>query len=367
MLENQYCKIRQSRLLEQLQQWKLDAAVITHPRHAYYFCGYWPFWQHSCGFVLLADGSSWLCTANSPAKKAAADEFDCFSANAMGTLRQEQTQLLARKIAEKLASKKVERIGFDSAPAASVLLAAGARGQCIDENLWQLRRAKDPDEVQLMKRAIDCTEAMYRRAVQIIEPGISDLTVFSQLQAAAVQRAGEPLSDPLGNDYASGPGGGRPDSPKTAKAGELYVLDLGPAVKGYFADNCRAFSVDHQPTDAQMKAWTVLQGVFPIVEKMARPGARCREIFSAVDDYLKSQIGKGMPHHLGHGVGLQPHEYPHLNPSWDDTLIEGEIFTAEPGIYDPSINAGLRLENQYLVTADGVNNLTPFPMDLVWK
>ena len=47
---------------------------------------------------------------------------------------------------------------------------------------------------------------------------------------------------------------------------------------------------------------------------MAKPGVRCREIFAAVDDFLK-QKRTGLPHHLGHGVGLQPHEYPHLNPS----------------------------------------------------
>ena len=73
---------------------------------------------------------------------------------------------------------------------------------------------------------------------------------------------------------------------------------------------------------------------------MARPGGSCREIFSAVDRARRMIRGGGMPHHLGHGVGLQPHEYPHLNPKWDDTLLEGEVFTAEPGIYAESWPAG---------------------------
>jgi Xaa-Pro aminopeptidase len=62
---------------------------------------------------------------------------------------------------------------------------------------------------------------------------------------------------------------------------------------------------------------------------------------------------------------LQGHEYPHLNPRWDDVLMEGEVFTAEPGIYLPDLAGGIRLENQYLVQAKGVENLTPFPMELV--
>jgi Xaa-Pro aminopeptidase len=64
-------------------------------------------------------------------------------------------------------------------------------------------------------------------------------------------------------------------------------------------------------------------------------------------------------------VGLEPHEAPHLNPKWDDVLMEGEVFTAEPGLYAPELRAGMRIENQYLVTAAGVENLTPFPTTLV--
>jgi Xaa-Pro aminopeptidase len=67
-----------------------------------------------------------------------------------------------------------------------------------------------------------------------------------------------------------------------------------------------------------------------------------------------------MTHHLGHGVGLNPHEFPHLNPEWNDTLMEGEIFTAEPGLYGEELGGGIRIENQYLVTAKGVVRLTDF-------
>ena len=97
---------------------------------------------------------------------------------------------------------------------------------------------------------------------------------------------------------------------------------------------------------------------------MAKPGVRCRDVFAAVDEHYKSRTGNGLPHHLGHGVGLQPHEFPHLNPKWDDVLMPGEVFTVEPGLYAPELRAGMRIENQYLVTDAGVENLTPFPLEL---
>jgi Xaa-Pro aminopeptidase len=69
---------------------------------------------------------------------------------------------------------------------------------------------------------------------------------------------------------------------------------------------------------------------------------------------------------LGHGIGLFPHEGPHLNPSleWDDLFEEGDVFTVEPGLYTPAMRAGIRLENDYLVTATGVELLSNFPLEL---
>jgi Xaa-Pro dipeptidase len=69
-------------------------------------------------------------------------------------------------------------------------------------------------------------------------------------------------------------------------------------------------------------------------------------------------------HHLGHGIGLFPHEGPHLNPNWDDTFEVGDVFTAEPGLYTPELRAGIRLEQDYLVTENGVELLSDFPLEL---
>ena len=157
--------------------------------------------------------------------------------------------------------------------------------------------------------------------------------------------------------------GGGPRADRTAQAGELYVLDIGPAYRGYFADNCRTFSVDGSVSPEQKHAYDAIAGIFPMIEKSAS-GIHCRELFVAADEHLQAHYGKPLKHHLGHGVGLQPHEYPHLNPKWDDVLIEGEIFTVEPGLYGPELRGGIRIEQNYLVTADGVESLLDFPLQL---
>lgn len=367
MLKPEFAKQRQSRLLDVLQREKLDAAVIADPRHVYYFTTFMTSWLHQSAFVLLADGRSWVVTGNLPAAEAVANEKDVYDAQWMATQRSDQPAVVAQHVAKYLSGKGVKRVGIDaSAVTSQVVLGREAEYRAIDEHLFRMRRKKDADELELIRKAQRCTEAMYRRAKEIIRPGVAELEVFTELQKAAILEAGEQLSPQhLGNDFACGKGGGPPRGGVTAQAGQIYILDLGPAYRGYFADNCRAFSVDCKPTDVQVRAWEGIVKCFPIVEGMAKPGARCREIFEAVDEHFKAWFGVSQKHHLGHGIGLQPHEAPHLNPRWDDVLEEGDVFTAEPGMYGVEINGGIRIEQNYLLTKNGVESLMDFPMDLV--
>jgi Xaa-Pro aminopeptidase len=314
---------------------------------------------------VFSDGQIWLTCAGQPDEKTAADQVVSYEAKWTSTLRQEQPAVVAEQVVEALKARGVRRAGVDASVVSSQVAIQFKETEAIDPELWQMRRQKDPDELKLMRKAIDCTVAMYRKAKEIIEPGVSELKVFTELNSAAVLEAGEPLTELLGNDFACDARGGPPRGGKKAGKGELYILDLGPVYRGYFSDNARTFAVDRKPSDKQMKAWESIVGALAIVEKMAKPGARCREIFAAVDEHFKQTRKTGLPHHLGHGVGLQPHEYPHLNPKWDDVLMEGEIFTAEPGQYSDELRAGIRLENDYLVTKDGVESLFEFPLEMM--
>lgn len=365
MLEPTFTRQRQQRLSAILQERKLDAIVLGQPHHVYYASGHRAHWLQEAGFVMFADGKTVIITANTPNASAVADEKLSFAASWAGTQRQEQPAVVAEQILTVLQKHSASRIGIDaSAMTSQLAIKLGATCEPIDAELFQIRRSKLPDELALMRKAIDASKAMYDRAREIIEVGLPELDLFNQLHAAAVQSTGEPMTALLGNDYACGTGGGPARAGHFAQAGQLWVLDLGPSYRGYFADNARVFSVDRKPTDEQLKAWETLNGVFPIVEAMAKPGVRCQDIYAAVEDHFGICAGKGQAHHLGHGVGLQPHEFPHLNPNWDDVLIEGEIFTCEPGLYGNEINSGMRIENQYRVTATGVENLVEYPTKL---
>ncbi|HEY1686708.1 MAG TPA: Xaa-Pro peptidase family protein [Tepidisphaeraceae bacterium] len=366
MLTVEASRERLSRLQTVLQQQNLDAAVIGFGPHVYYFSSFLVDWLQLSALALTADGASILIAPNKAPSVSAAGEIGTYEARWNATLRPNQAEEVAGMLVRWLTQHRAQKVGMDTSLIGSQFaMRWNGPIQSLDSHVWQMRRAKDPDELALMRTAISCTTAMYQTAKQILRPGIQELEMFSELHKAAVLRAGEPLSALLGNDFQSGSGGGAPRKDRAAQAGELYVLDLGPAYRGYFADNCRTFSVDGSVSTEQQRAFDAIAGVFPLIEKTARPGVRCRELFAIADEQLQSHYGKPLKHHLGHGVGLQPHEYPHLNPKWDDVLLEGEVFTAEPGLYGPELRDGIRIEQNYLVTANGVESLLDFPIELV--
>jgi hypothetical protein len=238
-------------------------------------------------------------------------------------------------------------------------------GQLLEHSPYYhraLRRRKDPDEVMLIRRAVAACEAAYARARQILRPGISEIEVYAEVQAAAVRAAGEPIGE-FGNDFQSGTPGGPPRA-RALVAGELMPLDLAVSIRGYRGDLCRTFAVGGEPTPAQRDAHARVLQALAQFERAARPGTTCRAMDEEIRKSLDGYRGWRFPHHLGHGTGLSPHEAPRLNPRSDDSLEVGDVLAVEPGLYGPELNAGVRVEQDYLVTPDGVEPLSSFSTDL---
>ena len=369
LLDLDTCRVRQRRLRERLAPAAPDLVVLTSPEHVQYLTGHrWDYrWGRAPLAAIDATGELLLVCPDQVVDAAAADDVRTYESKWRSTLRLDQRQASAAVLADWLSSRTAPRrvaVEYSACCPHVTRLFPAAELVDVDPLLWDLRRRKDADELGLLRRATDATGAMYRTARAMIEPGVSELAVFSALQGAAVEACGEMLTD-TGNDYASGVRGGAPRA-RGARAGELYILDLGPAYRGYFSDNARTVSVDRRPTDPQAAACERVCGAFQIVERMGRPGVSCRDIYAEVHAWLNGVPSLGSWNsHLGHGIGLFVHETPHLNPSWDDTLEEGDVIAVEPAIYGPDLGVGIRIENDYLVTPTGLELLSPFPLGLV--
>lgn len=358
------CRTRQKRLLDLMQKQQLDLVVVTQIEHVQYLVGprFGPVFSPAA--AIRADGHVTLCAPKKPVVEAAADEVVHYDAQLHSTLRNDQRQASSEVLLKALGGKvNSKRIGVEFSSFGLHLAPITGERIDIEPALYRFRRKKDPDELARLKIAIAGTGKMYEAARAMIKPGVTEIDVFNHLQSVAVSTYGEMLTG-TGNDYQCGARGGAPRNNRPAADGELYILDLGPAYRGYFADNSRAIAVNGKPTDEQQTAWTHVMKVFEHVEKVVKPGKSCKELFYEAQEILNEAPLGVFNHHLGHGIGLFPHEAPHLNPHWDDVFEVGDVFTCEPGLYDPVLAAGMRLENDYLVTDSGVALLSDFPMKL---
>ena len=365
LLDLDACRSRQNRLVRRMTDVAIDAVVVVMPEHVQYLTGH--RWDHRFAplAAVLASGEALLVCPDRPVEHAAADVVRTYEAKWRSTLRNDQREASAAVLADWLRDRgRPARVGveYSACPPHVVHRLGDAVLVDIEPELLRMRRRKDADELAVLRRSIAATGEMFATARTLIRPGTDELTVFSALQAAAVASCGEPLTG-TGNDYACG-GRGGPPRPRPCRAGELYILDLGPGCQGYWADTARTIAVDGRPSDVQLAAWGHVVGALELVERIARPGVRCRDVYEQVHDWLTASRAGSWSSHLGHGIGLSVHESPHLNPRWDDVLEEGDVIAVEPALYAPELACGMRIENDYLVTASGLENLSPFPLEL---
>lgn len=190
--------------------------------------------------------------------------------------------------------------------------------------------------------------------------------------------AGRGLEQPRGNIIAPAEEGGVPHSSGTPdrviRAGESLVVDLYPKGR-LFADCTRTFCVG-EPPEALVRAHAHVRAALEEAHLRASPGVRgwdvqeavCQRLGAAGYETPMSHPGttRGYVHNLGHGVGFELHEFPTFKKAsgGEGVIREGDVFTLEPGLYDPEAGYGVRLEDLVRLGPEGPENLTPLPYDL---
>ena len=357
-LTQEGCLQRQRRLRERLAERQLDAALLTNRSHVLYFTNHWDRTILAQSVLIPVEGPVILSTPTGGKDHLVADQVESYPADQLCTLNDDQPAQSLKPLLKPLSHYK--RIGCDDASRPWMLTSS----ELVDLNdaLYGLRRHKDADEIAVIRQAVAGCEAAYAAARQYLEPGISEIDLFARMQATAVETVGEPIGE-LGNDFQAGTPGGPPRQ-RQGEAGELMPLDVSVVVRGYTCDLCRTFAVDRDPTDDQLEAHRLVMQAMAHVERTVRPGITCKEIYQQVFEMLDGQHGWKFFHHLGHGIGLAPHESPRLNPHFDDVFEIGDVFTAEPGLYGEPLRAGIRIEHNFVVTTDGVERLSHYPTEL---
>ncbi len=236
------------------------------------------------------------------------------------------------------------------------------RREGIDNTLASFRVIKDADELEHIERAAEVTnELLVLLEVFLKESNeLTEVDVALFLEREARRRGCEGMSfESLIAGPARSYGIHAFPAYSAAPFAEkgLSIADFGVLVNGYPSD-ITVTVVRGKTTSKQEEMVELVQTAYDLAVDMAKPETRFREIAAAVDR-LFEEHGYGMPHSLGHGLGLEVHEKPYLRnkPDNEAKLEPGMVFTIEPGLYDAGAG-GVRLENDLLVTADGARILT---------
>jgi Xaa-Pro dipeptidase len=233
-----------------------------------------------------------------------------------------------------------------------------------EEKLRQLRMIKEEKEIEKLREACRLADYAVEIGCQAITEGKSELEIVAEIEFQLKKKGITDMS--FATMVLTGANGASPHGTPgltKVKKGDLVLFDLGVIVDGYCSDITRTVAYG-EISEKQKEIYdTVLKAQLAAIEA-SQPGVTCAEIDLTARNMI-SDLGYGeyFPHRLGHGLGIGVHEYPSLTESNPLRLEKGMVYTIEPGVYVPNI-AGVRIEDDILVTENGVDILTKFPKEL---
>jgi hypothetical protein len=237
-------------------------------------------------------------------------------------------------------------------------------GRSLAGAVGDLRSVKSGAELEAMRRAAQITSLAFYDIWPLIRLGVSEADIESRIVQSFVEHGATGIA--FKSIVGSGPNATLPhyDANRAVMTDGLVVIDIGCSFRGYASDMTRTFSVTGEYTSAQKQLIETVIQAGDAARGALGPGVSMREVDAAAREVIEAAgFGPHFNHGIGHHVGLQVHD-PRRDP-----LKPGMVVTIEPGIYipdgadtDPSYwNLGVRIEDTYIVTDSGWEEITDFP------
>jgi Xaa-Pro aminopeptidase len=337
---------------------RLDGVLINSPHNKFYLGELFS----SSGYIFITRSNQYILV-----------DFRYFE-EVKGKNRLFEVVLLSRKnTIEKLlnsiiAIEGLNKIGFEGIEISyDVFQSLQERVNCnfYSLDLSKIRSVKEGKEIENIKRACDIADAAFQHVLSYIEAGMSEKIVENELVRFMKEQGGQKES--FDSIVASGVRGALPHgkaSDKIIKKGELITLDFGVKYNYYCSDITRTISLGKCSTELSY-VYEVVKAAGEEAMRKAKPSLTLGELDCFARNFItESGYGEYFGHNLGHGLGIQVHEYPAVAPDSDEILREGIVITIEPGIYIPNVG-GVRIEEDILITRDGCCRLTNSSRELI--
>ncbi|WP_151732939.1 M24 family metallopeptidase [Paenibacillus tengchongensis] len=344
---------------------KLDALLVTDPKHVYYLTGFASNPHERFLGLLLIRGEEPVLIV--PALDAEAAQA---ASSVKRIVTHSDTDNPYELLKAQFGGTSPQALGIEkehfSVSRFEQLAASVPAGSFSDIGPWlrSLRAKKTPEEVRRMKHAAELVEEVLRQGLAHVKAGVSEIELVAELEYL-MKKAGAagPSFDTM---VLSGPNTALPHGvpgSRRIQPGDFLMFDMGVYAGGYASDITRTFAVEHVDAKLEEIYNTVLAA-----NEAGLAASRAGATFGSVDKAARAVIeaagyGEYFMHRVGHGLGMDTHEYPSLHGLNGDFIEAGNVFTVEPGIYVPGLG-GVRIEDDVFITPEGPQTLTSFPKAL---
>ncbi|WP_223555326.1 MULTISPECIES: M24 family metallopeptidase [Lysinibacillus] len=350
-------------LLEQLRvslrAQQSDVLIITSHQNRRYLTGF----TGSAGTVVITPTQALLLVDFRYTQQATkqSKEFD---------VREIDRSRLYETIQEILDTESIQTVGFEQQHVtyevyqlmSSKLTATLKPLSNIVENL---RMIKTPEEIELIKKAAWISDEAFKYILTFIKPGVSEIDIANELEFHMRKNGATGAAFDI--IIASGHRSALPHgvaSDKIIEEGDMLTLDFGAYYQGYRSDMTRTIAVG-EPPEKLMEIYQIVYDSLQIALSSMKAGITGKEADSFSRDFIKAKgYGQNYGHGSGHGIGLDIHENIFMSTVCEDILEENMVLTVEPGIYIPDFG-GVRIEDDVIVTKNGVEVITYSPKELI--
>ena len=336
----------------------IDGFLVTNLQNMNYLSGF-----DGEGFALITKKDNYLLTDSRYTEQAEKESPD-FIIRIDEPKIKDARILALRKIIEKI---KLNKIAFESNDLSYADFKKYSESfESIEffpteSIIEQIRMIKDKVEIIKIRKAAQITTESLKDVFEIIEPGVRELDIASEL-AYTMRKKGaqkESFDIIVVSGERSSLVHGKPSEKKIVE-GELIIIDVGANYHNYNSDITRTIIIGKE-NEKQKEIFSIVSEAQKKALEFLKPGVKCKEVDSVARDIIvKKGYGEYFGHGLGHGVGLDIHELPRVSFSDDTVLLPGMVVTIEPGIYLPEVG-GVRVEDSVLITESGYEILTWFP------
>jgi Xaa-Pro aminopeptidase len=228
-----------------------------------------------------------------------------------------------------------------------------------DDILWDARRIKSPEEVEIIEEAVQIAEIGIRAGIETIREGIRECELAGAIIDAVISAGGHGLYA-VPAVVSSGERWERCEefpTEKRIRRGELVNIDEGPLFRGYYGEFARMLMIG-EPGETQKQLYQVTYRAHRETIKSIRPGMTAADVAAVSKRIFEAEgYSEFAEYGVGHGLGMSSAEPPWLSPNDTTVLQPGMVLAVEPSVFVPGVG-GCRFEDDIVVTEDGYRQLS---------